>query len=186
MCKKEPDKLKCGKKVEIYPDIINWLQRFLRERFPRHQIDIRDTHSMALNRFVERHQLTHYFDTKVWQTYDIRADITGFVAQGERLGLVLVECKTTPITIAHISKLWGYCRVAQPSIAYLISTSGIGDAVRSLILSYGRTDILEYHWAHGQDYRSLILAKWDEIAKTIDMESVLPPGALSHPVQIGL
>jgi len=186
LCKKEPDKLKCGKKVEIYPDIINWLQRFLRERFPRHQIDIRDTHSMALNRFVERHQLTHYFDTKVWQTYDIRADITGFVAQGERLGLVLVECKTTPITIAHMSRLLDYCRVARPSAAFLISTRGVGGAIRSLILSHGRTDILEYYWTRGHRPQSLILAKWDEIAKTIDMVSVLPPGALSYPVQIGL
>jgi hypothetical protein len=88
-----------------------------------------------------------------------------------------VECKTVPVSLVHLSQLLGYCRVALPLQAYLVSTAGAGDAVRALILRYDRTDILEYHWEKGQEPRRIVIAKWDARSKGIDYTSLLPPGS---------
>lgn len=169
---------------QMYLDVANWLRQFLRSRFKTARVEVYDTHRYRLNEVIARKGFQSYFTRGIWQTYDIRADVTGFIISKERLGFVLIECKIQPITIAHLSQLLGYCRVSHPVVAFLISTSGIGEAVNSLILSYGRTDILEYYWERNRHPRALILTKWDSGAKSIDMASVLPPGAISNPIHI--
>jgi len=163
--------------MQMYPDVVQWLRRFLTGKLPDSHIDVRDTHASPLNEYIRRHGLQNYFRGDLWQTYDIRVDITAFVESDKALGLVLVECKTVPISLAHLSQLLGYSRVALPVQSYLISTAGAGDAVRALILRYDRTDILEYHWEKGQKPRRIVVAKWDARSKTIDYTSLLPPGS---------
>jgi len=162
----------------IYPDIILWLGGFLGTRFHKAEIDIQDTHAYPLNTYVRRHNLHQYFQGDTWQTYDIRVDITGFVRYGSSCGLVFVECKTRPISLIHVSQILGYSRVAQPIQSYLISTVGIGDAVRSLILRYDRTDVLEYYWERGRQPRRIIVARWESDTRQLDQASILPPGSI--------
>ncbi len=164
--------------TDMYPDIIKWLGAFLRCRLRGTAIDIRDTHLRPLNEYVQRHGLQKYFEDDIWQTYEIKVDVTAFINRRGKLGLVFVECKLVPISLMHISQLLGYSRVARPLLSYLISTAGIGDSVKALLLRYDRTDILQYYWEKGKQPRSIIVAKWDEQSKSIEASSILPPGAL--------
>ena len=164
--------------TEMYPDVILWLGRVLRGRFPGCEVDVKDTHASPLNEYIKRNGLQQYFQSDIWQTYEIRVDITAFMVHRERPALVFVECKVIPISLLHVSQLLGYSRVARPLLSCLISTKGIGNAVIGLISRYDRTDILEYYWEKGRQPRSIILGKWDEQTKRVDVSSILPPGAL--------
>ena len=166
--------------IEMYPDVITWLGRILREQFSGAKVDVRDTHAFPLNEYIKRNGLQEYFQTDIWQTFDIRVDITAFMFYRERPALVFVECKIIPISLLHISQLLGYSRVAHPLLSYLISTKGIGSAVVGLISRYDRTDILEYEWQKGRVPRTIVLGTWNMGTKNLEPASVLPPGVFAH------
>ena len=161
---------------DMYPDVLHWLERFLADRLPSCSVEVRDTHASPLNQIVAREGLHDYFGDDVWQTFEIRVDVTAFLMCKQTPALVFVECKTAPISLRHVSQVLGYSRVALPLLSYLISSAGIGDAVKALILRYERTDVLEYDWPPGALPRTLIIGRWDKTAKHIDASSILPPG----------
>ena len=134
---------------EIHTDVMVWLDRVLRERLPKAKFEVRDTRGCSLNHYVRQNGLLNYFNSNIWQTFEIRVDITAFLMYREQPGLVFVECKPVPVTLLHIYQLLGYSRVALPLSSYLISSKGIGGGVQSLITSYDRSDILEYQWVKG-------------------------------------
>jgi hypothetical protein len=154
---------------QMYGDISRWLYTLLASKFPNTDIDVRDTHSSPLNEYIKKHiSLQDYFKGDLWQTYDIHVDLTAFIKSSKHTGLVFVECKIIPISLLHISQLLGYSRVALPLFSYLISSANIGNAVKSLIMRYDRSDVLEYHWEKGQFPRKIVIAKWDVNSKSID------------------
>jgi hypothetical protein len=162
---------------QMYGDVSRWLYTLLASKFPNAHIDVRDTHASPLNEYIKKHSsLQVYFKGDLWQTYDIYVDLTAFIQSDKHTGLVFVECKIIPISLLHISQLLGYSRVALPLFSYLISSADIGKAVKSLIMRYDRTDILEYYWEKGKFPRRVIIAKWDVSSKSIDLTMVLPPG----------
>jgi hypothetical protein len=162
--------------ASLYPEVVAWLDQYLRSQFPAADVNVHDTHAMELSRAILVNGLAAGFATAVWQTYDIRVDITGFVTIGGATNLVLTECKMRPISLRDLSQLLGYCRVASPIGAFLLSPGGIGSAIRSLLLKYDRADVLEYSWPVRSAPRRLVIASWDENGRTIDQSSVLPPG----------
>lgn len=129
---------------------------------------------MPLNRFVERHGLLHYFDAHIWQTYEIQVDIVGFIVSEKRKGLALVECKLGVASLLDFCQLLGYSRVAGPLLSFLISPQGISSTLKTLLLDYARDDLLEYHRAPGEQPRKIVLAKWDNMAKQVEVASILP------------
>lgn len=162
---------------QMYGDISRWLYTVLLSRLPNADIDVRDTHASPLNEYIKKHSsLQDYFAGDLWQTYDIQVDLTAFIKSGKHNGLAFVECKIIPISLLHVSQLLGYSRVALPLFSYLISSAGIGNAVKSLIMRYDRTDVLEYYWQKGRLPRRIIIAKWDVSSKSIDSTMVLPQG----------
>ena len=168
-----------AREATLYPHVTIWLSTFLRGRIPRGSVDVRDTHDQPLNRYIRQHGLQSYFDGDLWQSYDIRVDITAFLRRGTRHGIAFVECKLRPVSLRDVAQLMGYSRVARPALSVLLSPGGIGDVVKTLLLTHDRTDILEYDWPHGRTTRSIALATWDATARQLDVASVLPPGALS-------
>jgi hypothetical protein len=162
--------------LEMYPDVVEWLRRRLADRYRRAEIEVRDTHAFPLNDYIRRNSLHRFFPSDIWQTYDIRVDVTGFVNHRGQSGLIFVECKNTPISLLDLSQLLGYSRVATPLHAYLLSSLDVGSAVRSLLLTYDRLDILEYHWARGRQPRSIVLGRFDRVSRQLDLGSVLPRG----------
>ncbi len=166
--------------IEMYPDVMAWLDRVLRERFSGAEVDVRDTRGSSLSSYIRQNGLHYYFPSNIWQTFEIRVDITAFMVYRERPALVFVECKTIPISLMHVSQLLGYSRVARPLLSYLVSTKGIGNAVVGLISRYNRTDILEYDWEKGRTPRTIVLGTWDISTKNLEPASILPPGAFTH------
>jgi hypothetical protein len=162
--------------LAMYPDVVAWLRGKLAGRYRGAEIEVHDTHSAPLHRYVDARGLHRFFDSDVWHAYDILVDVTGFISHRGRVGLAFVECKNTAISLRDLSQLLGYARVAQPLHAYLLSSVAIGPAVRTLLLSHDRTDVLEYAWPRGQQPRAMVVGLFDQVSKQLDLGSALPRG----------
>lgn len=94
----------------------------------------------CIERFYCQTKFTFFFPPE-WVTYDLHVDVTGFILSKEHAQLVFVECKLPVLTLAHLSQLLGYSRIALPLFSFLISPAGCSDSVISLIKTYARGDV---------------------------------------------
>lgn len=152
---------------DMYPSVCGWLERFLREKHPQRQVKVFDTSRQSLARLIEVNGLMANLSPE-WPSWDIHVDIVGFAVSSSQTDLSFVECKNIPITLAHLSQLLGYSRVALPQFSFLISPRGLCDSLRSLLVTYHRMDVLEYSSEKGRFPRSIALSTWDEHASALD------------------
>jgi len=151
----------------MYPSVCGWFERFLREKHPQGRIKVFDASQQSLARLIEINGLMANLSPE-WPSWDIYVDIVGFALAPSQTEISFVECKNTRITLAHLSQLLGYSRVALPQFSFLISPYGLSDSLRSLLVTYHRMDVLAYSSEKGRLPRSIALATWDEHAGTLD------------------
>ena len=155
---------------EMYKPVCFWLESLLAHRNKRARVKAYDTSSVQLYRWLEQNGDESLFPE--YLAYDIRVDVTGVIRTGTSAHLAFVECKLRPIRLKDISQLLGYCRVAQPQTAWIISPSGISPHVSYLLKAYHRYDVLNFDAA-----KRIRVAVWNHARSEIDASSVLPPGS---------
>ncbi len=154
---------------EMYPDIIQWLEKDLSQKFKNkaNRITVMDTHDSDLSSFLMH--LGYHKAFPEFATYQIRQDITGFIEYSDRVDMVFVECKNEPLTIMHLSQLIGYSCVALPIYSILLSPTGMGTILGKLLQTFNRNDILEF-----RPGKKIQVIKWDYKKQDIDyINSVL-------------
>jgi len=154
---------------EMYEPVCEWLVSLLRPRYKTYKVEAYDTSSIALYRWLEKMNFQDYFPE--YLAYDILVDVTGIMYQKKKAHLVFVECKLPAINLRKISQLLGYCRVAQPKYAFIISPKGISEHVSYLLKTYHRYDVLNYNSTD-----CIRVATWNHNRKDIDANTLLPPG----------
>lgn len=155
--------------IEMYPDIIKWLDINLREKFGKKakKIIVLDTHDSDLINFIIKLKYQKFFPE--FTTYKIRQDITGFIEYDDKVELVFVECKNAELNLINLSQLIGYSCIALPIFSILIAPQGMGTTLSKLLTSFNRTDILEF-----RPNKRIEVLKWDYKKKDIDrMNSVI-------------
>jgi len=162
---------------DMYPSVRCWLASLLADRHPKTTIRVFDSSHTSLARLIQANGLVHNLPAE-WPSWDIQVDIVGFVISDCTTQLAFAECKNSAITLRHLSQLIGYCRVANPRYSFLTSPYGPSDSLKSLLVTFGRTDILEYYQARGQMPRSIVVARWSEVSSTLDQGSLI--GASGH------
>ncbi len=163
---------------DLYPEVVAWLEVFLRERFKRKKIVVRDTSRRPLKMTLQDIGLVPS-NKPEWLTYDILVDITGFIFSENMVEFAFVECKNTPLRLRDISQLLGYSRVALPLYSCILSPQGVSRDVGALLKTYSRYDVLEYRWTKGEKPRSIVIATWNEQQKGLDHASLIHSG---HPL----
>jgi hypothetical protein len=163
----------------LYSEVVSWLEVFLKERFKRKEIIVRDTSRRPLKLALQDIGLAPS-NKPEWLTFDILVDVTGFICSGNIVEFAFVECKNTPLNLRDISQLLGYSRVALPLYSCILSPEGISSEVGALLKTYSRYDILEYHWAKGERARSIVVATWNKQQKGLDHGSLLHSGNPLH------
>ncbi len=154
--------------IEMYPDIIKWLDTSLKEKFSKKskKIVVLDTHDSDLSNFIIKLKYQKFFPE--FTTYKIRQDITGFIEYEDKVELVFVECKNAELNLINLSQLIGYSCIALPIFSILIAPQGMGTTLSKLLTSFNRTDILEF-----RPNKRIEVLKWDYKKKDIDrMNSV--------------
>jgi len=149
--------------IEMYPDIILWLQKQLKGKYGKKakKITVLDTHDSDLLNFIIKLKYQKFFPE--FTTYKIRQDITGFIEYEDKVDLVFVECKNGKLSLINLSQLIGYSCIALPVISILIAPQGMGTTLSKLLTSFNRTDILEF-----RPNRKIQVLKWDYNKKDID------------------
>ncbi len=158
-----------GSEIDMYPDIIRWLDNDLRQRYSckAKKINVLDTHDSDLSNFIMDLKFQKFFPE--FSTYKIRQDITGFIEYEDKVDLVFVECKNTNLTLMNLSQLIGYSSIALPIFSILLSPQGMGTTLTKLLTSFNRKDILEF-----KPNRKIKIIKWDYKKQDIDhMNSIL-------------
>lgn len=156
---------------ELYPLLSKWLNRFLRGRHGKAEINVFDSSKTKLSNLLFRQHLTRYFP--YYNAFDIQVDITGIVEKKNAALLAFVECKANDITLRDVGQIWGYSKVASPEYSFLISPTGPSESLLYLLKTFGRYDLLEY-----RKNKRIIIANRDIQRKDLDYGSVLPPGEL--------
>jgi hypothetical protein len=159
-----------SREEEMYPDVREWLEDRLRRVMKDADVRVYVTSRTTVADLIEREHLTRYFGD-IYRTYDIMVDITGIIIRNNKGELAFIECKLNKISLRELSQLLGYSVVARPRYSMIISPRGTSDSLRTLLISYRRTDILEY--AHG---RKIAVAQWNADKKDIDYATIIPSG----------
>ncbi len=156
---------------DMYPAVVEWLERLLSERYPNAFVEAYDTHQVYLSRFLASRGLGTRFPD--YPVYQIKVDVTGVILQKGSSGdyLAFVECKNAPISLKDVSQLLGYSRVALPIYSIIISPCGPGREVTMLLKAYRRLDVLEY-----ARNRRLKIGTWIAERCEVDPASLLPLG----------
>ena len=157
---------------EMYPAVCKWLERFLQNRHRGAKVFVFDSSRRSLARLIQETGLNANLPAE-WHSWDIYVDVVGFAITARQTLLAFVECKNTLITLGHLSQLLGYSRVALPNYSLITSPQGASDSLRSLLVTFERTDILRYHSERGKLSRSVAVARWDENGACIDIGSII-------------
>ncbi|NJL06443.1 MAG: hypothetical protein HC911_16370 [Chloroflexaceae bacterium] len=157
---------------DMYGAVQAWLRVRLQHHYPRAMIRVLDTSQEQLTRVIRREHVAQGLPAD-WVSWDIHVDITGFIMAPQQTKIAFIECKNKPLTLDHLSQLLGYSRVARPEHALLIAPQGIGTALRSLILTYQRRDVLTYEQQPGQLEHALTLARWDEQRNDLERSTII-------------
>ena len=164
--------MKYESEKDMYPDICQWLEDFLNNRFQQADVDVYDLSRTPISRFLSTYNRGNF--PGEWVTWNIKVDVVGFVHHANKpTTLVFVECKNTSLTLAHLSQLLGYSRIAQPLYSFLISPIGFSSALVSLLQEYQRRDVLEYYWESGKMPRQIIVAEWDITACNLNRHTMI-------------
>lgn len=158
----------------LYPAVCQWLEKWLARRYD--SISTLDTSDRKLSQIVPELGISKMLPEH-WVSWDIRVDVLGIGYDRhtpQKIVLAFVECKMKPISLLHLGQLLGYCRVAKPAHAFLISPAGISSSLIKLLDVYRRESILEYD--DGEKVRKICLARWDVNSQSIVPDSILPRG----------
>lgn len=156
------------KEIQLYPDMLKWLQEYLENKHPDATIKTYDVHSVDLSDFMQRNNYDKYFPE--YATYKIRVDLLGVILEKDECNLVFIEVKDTPLSLINLSQLLGYCKILKPEFAFLISPKGLARPLSQLIVHFNRLDILEF-----DKNKHIRVAKWNSSRNAIEIDSVIPP-----------
>lgn len=157
---------------DLYPEVQKWLQTYLESRHKTAEIRVFDSSMKSLEKIISENNLFNKLPPE-WHSWDIHVDVVGFIISAKTTELAFVECKMKQITLANLSQLLDYCKVANPKYSFLLSPAGISGTLNSLINSYARRDILTYMENKGEKPRAIIVAKWDSSLKSLDLSSII-------------
>ena len=155
---------------ELYLGVAGWLAGFLKGIHPRAKVTAHDTHSINLSAFLHDNDLHDRFED--CDSHEIQVDVTGIVRGRTWIKLAFVECKIGFITLRDVGQLLGYSLVAKPEWSYLVSPKGMSARLQSLLVSFGRQDILSY-----SPEKHIRIAAWNSARSEIELGSLIPRGS---------
>lgn len=164
--------MKYKSEKDMYPDVCQWLEAFLKDRFRQAEVDVHSLPHTPISRFLSTYDRGSF--PGEWVPWNIKVDVVGFVHHPNRsTDLVFVECKKNRLTLADLSQLLGYSRIARPLYSFLISPLGFSQSLVSLLQEYRRHDVLVYHSEAGKLPRQLIVAQWEMTSRHLNRHTMI-------------
>ncbi|CCZ22234.1 putative uncharacterized protein [Acetobacter sp. CAG:977] len=148
-----------------------WLEIYLKDKYKKQDCEILvlDCHSEYLDSVLEKNSVITYFPHIVG--LKIQIDILGIVKLRGKSEIIFIEAKKKPLNLHDLGQLWAYCKLCDPSEAFLLSPEGMG-SLDKVLKNLNREDMLNY--GDGKRIKKMIVAKWDISKNSIDYDSTIP------------
>lgn len=130
-------KTKTNPEQQLYAPMCKYLAITLKDKY-KENIAVHDTSAFYLDKFISQNGLEEEFE--FCENYKIKPDIVGFLRDSKRI--VFVEVKDEELTIQSIGQLLGYCLVARPEEAILVSPEEPSITLKMLLSA--NSDFLQY------------------------------------------
>jgi len=105
--------------ADTYPPLVNFFTKHLSEKYSQEVLSF-DTSAGNLNAFLKNNATDILETFENCEKFRIRPDVVAFLSKEKRLAFI--ESKVTPLDLSALGQLVGYCLVAKPIEAILVST----------------------------------------------------------------
>lgn len=127
--------------VELYEPMRMWFKEYLENKYSGANIITIDSHSRTLDLHLEENGIINLFPQTVG--LDIQIDVLGIIKRGIRADIAFIEAKKTQLNLHDLGQLWAYCKLCNPSEAFLLSSAGNG-SLNKILTNLNRTDLLDF------------------------------------------
>ena len=124
------------KEKDLYLPLVKWYTNYLSKKGYKNSL-VHDTSAYFLDQFVAQNNLYESYSNCA--NYKIKPDIVGFLGNKK---LAFMEVKIDDITLIDLGQLLGYCLVAIPEQAILVSKKEPSPSLQRLLSIY--PNILNY------------------------------------------
>ena len=155
------------KEEQLYPEIEEWLKKYLEDRYCRYQVTT--THNTS-RIFLDSYLNGIGIEINEAIGLAIKVDIVGVLKKGKEIKLVFVEVKDQALNLKDLGQLWGYTQLVNPIESFLISSKGLG-TLEKVFKILKREDLLRYG---SKKEKMMRVCGWDSRKKAIDYASLLP------------
>lgn len=156
---------------ELYPPMVDWLRVQLIDKYKRQRcsVEVIDSHAVTLDSVLQEYGVISDYPQTVG--LDIQIDVLGIVKLERKSEIYFIEAKKKPLNLHDLGQLWAYCKLCNPSGAYLLSSAGLG-SLDKILKNYRREDMLDF--GDGRIIKKMIVAKWDVMRNDLDYNSIVP------------
>lgn len=156
---------------ELYSAMCKWLEIYLNDKYKgkQYEIIVVDCHSVNLDSVLGSYGVIGDFPQVVGLQIEI--DVLGIIKLHNQTEIVFIEAKKTKLNLHDLGQLWAYCKLCDPSEAFLLSSSGLG-SLEKVLKNLSREDMLDY--GDGKKIKKMKVAKWDVGRGVIDNHSIVP------------
>ena len=155
--------------VFLYEPMREWLQEYLKGKYKNAEIITIDSHAKTLDSYLEEYGVLSYYPQTVG--LDIQIDVLGIIKEKNKVLLVFIEAKKTKLNLRDLGQLWSYCKLCDPSEAFLLSSKGLG-SLNKIFINLLRTDLLDF--GDGKKIKKMQIGKWNTLTNSIDSKSLIP------------
>jgi len=136
---KSPKSIQEVLEKELYEPLVNHLKRYLSKKY-NESAEAFNTSASNLNLFLKNKNIELFKVFDFCEKFHIRPDVVGFLTQSKKL--IFEEAKVTQLDLKALGQLLGYCFVAKPEEAILVSSKKPSLSLIKVLKA--RPDLLEY------------------------------------------
>lgn len=155
------------KENELYEPMCRWLEQYLLDNYPNHEIIVVDSHNERLDKVLTRYGIIKEQANGV----DIQIDVLGIAKYSNKSKLFFIEAKKTRLTLRDLGQLWAYCKLIDPDEAWLLTSENLG-SLQKLLLGFNREDLLDF--GDGKKIKKMKVGIWNVKKEMPDFESIVP------------
>ena len=155
------------KEFDLYQPMCQWLEVYLKDKFPSFEVIVVDAHSERLDRVLRRFGIIYDVATGI----DIQIDVLGIVKNAKGFKLYFIEAKIKSLTLRDLGQLWAYCKLIDPEEAFLMTSADLG-SLNKILNVYRRDDLLDF--GDGKRIKKMKVAVWNITKNAPESSTMIP------------
>ena len=157
------------KEFELYEPMRIWFQKYLEEKYNGWKVITIDSHSRTLDLYLEENEVINNYPETIG--LDIQIDVLGILKKNNKTKIAFIEAKKTQLNLHDLGQLWAYCKLCDPTEAFLLSSAGLG-SLNKILKNLSRTELLNF--GDNKTIKQMQVGKWDLNTNSIDFKTLIP------------